>query len=489
MIRRPGLWLKILLVALLNIFVLVAAFLIMARVEFRLDLGSFLLTPARFRMTATSRGAAFELENLPRDRWDSLLAQYSSAYPADFFLFDHDGNQLAGKPVKPPASILREHGPPRPPDDGHRPPPLEQSGRFRGPRPDSPFMIDFDRTTGPSYYWAAVRVFIASVPGQRPLDARLVWRFESLWTNSFFFDYKPWLLTVLLIVLVSVACWLPLIRSITKTISDVTAATGRIADGHFEVKLPVKRRDELGRLSESINQMAQRLSGFVNGQRRFLGDIAHELCSPVARIQMSLGILEQRASDADRRYVETIDEEVQHMSSLVNELLSFSKASMGALATMQNVNISESVQRAIERERTDEVTINVDVPESLEATAQPDYVFRSVSNVLRNAVRYAGGDGPIEVSARQSGSFAIISVADHGPGVAEEELDEILKPFYRPETARQRETGGVGLGLAIVRTCMESCGGSVTCRNLTPKGFQVDLRLPIAVGAQVPASA
>jgi two-component system sensor histidine kinase CpxA len=226
--------------------------------------------------------------------------------------------------------------------------------------------------------------------------------------------------------------------------------------------------------------MAHRLSGYVNGQRRFLGDIAHELCAPVARIQMSLGILEQRTADTERRYVETIDDEIQHMSSLVNELLSFSKASMGALAAMQSVNISESVVRAVERERTESVTINVDVPPALAASAQPDYVFRSVSNVLRNAVRYAGGDGPIQVSARQSGAFAVITVADVGPGVPERELEEIFKPFYRPESARQRETGGVGLGLAIVRTCMEACGGTATCHNLTPRGFQVDLRLPMS---------
>jgi two-component system sensor histidine kinase CpxA len=485
MIRRPGLWLKFLLVALLNVFVLAAVFLIVARVEFRFDLGSFLLGPARARMVEISHAASESLENLPRDRWDNLLAQYSSTFPADFFLFDRTGNQLAGKPVQPPAAILTEHGPPRPPDEDRRPrPPRPDPLAFhRGPRPELPFMFDFDHTDNPAYYWAAVHVLIGGPPGQHPMEARLVWRFESLWSNSFFFDYKPWLFTAFLTVVVSVACWLPLIRSINKTISDLTAATGRIAEGHFEAPLRVTRRDELGRLSESINQMAERLSGFVNGQRRFLGDIAHELCSPVARIQMSLGILEQRASDADRRYVETIDEEVQHMSTLVNELLSFSKASIGASAAMQSVNISESVQRALERERTDAVTINVDVPASLEATAQPDYVFRSISNVLRNAVRYAGSDGPIQISARQLGSFAIISVADQGPGVEEAELNEILKPFYRPETSRQRETGGVGLGLAIVRTCMEACGGTVTCRNLAPKGFQVDLRLPIAGAA------
>lgn len=499
MIRHPGLWLKILFVAFLNVFLLLSVFFIFARLQLQLDLGSFLLAPARYRMLSVSRLAALELQTTPRERWGDLLTQYSSTYPATFFLFSFDGTQLAGNPVQPPPSLFRhrpfgrgpgldyegdrDHGPP-PPNSGlnqadqpgfpsdHGPP---------GPRDfrEPPFVINFEHTSAPSFYWAAIRVPVTREPGHPPFDARLVWRFNSLWTNTFFFDYRPWLLSVFLVAIICVACWLPLIRSLTRAITAMTAATGQIAEGHFEVELPVKRRDELGRLSESINQMAHRLSGYVNGQRRFLGDIAHELCSPVARIQLSLGILEQRASDAARPYVETIDEEVQHMSRLVNELLSFSKASLDASAPLEKVNVGETVARAIEREKTEDVTIHMDVPPLLDGMAQPDYLLRSISNVLRNAVRYAGADGPIEISARQMGAFAVISVTDNGPGVAGAELEEILKPFYRPETARQRETGGVGLGLAIVRTCMEACGGSVTCRNRVPKGFQVDLRLPV----------
>jgi two-component system sensor histidine kinase CpxA len=483
MMRRPGLWLKILLVAFLNVALLLTVFFIFLRLQLRLDLGSFLLAPARYRMLSISRLAALEFGNMQRQRWGDLLTQYSSSYPAQFFLFDREGGQIAGQDVHVPPSLFQHHqfgpehegpGPPGPPrtDEGPHGPPRE----FREPS----FPINFEHTTNPPHYWASVRVPVNVDPGHPPMDWRLVWRFDSLWTNPFFFDYKPWLLTVILIAAVSIACWLPLIRSLTLAITALTAATGQIAEGHFEVQVPVKRRDELGRLSESINQMANRLSGYVNGQRRFLGDIAHELCSPVARIQLSLGILGQRASDAARPYVETIDEEVQHMSTLVNELLSFSKASIGASTALESVNIGEAVGRAVEREKTGDVTIQVDVPPSLAAVAQPDYLFRSVSNVLRNAIRYAGGDGPIEISAREVGGFAVISVTDHGPGVAPAELVEILKPFYRPETARQRETGGVGLGLAIVRSCMEACGGTVTCRNRMPRGFEVDLRLRAA---------
>jgi len=471
---------KILLVAFLNLALLLAIFYVVARLQFRLDLSSFLLAPARDRMISVSHLVAMELPNVPRDRWNNLLAQYSSTYPADLFLFDRDGVELAGKPVQPPERLFPRRPPPPPDHDedrghhGHGPPP------DHGPPLD---FINFQQTTNPNYYWASIRMPVAPEFGERPMDVRVVWRFNSIWTNSFFFDYKPWLFTVILIAIISVACWLPLIRSLTRTISAMTSATGQIAEGRFEVQLPVNRRDELGRLSESINQMAHRLSGYVNGQRRFLGDIAHELCAPVARIQLSLGILEHRSTETMQPYVSTIDEEVQHMSSLVNELLSFSKASLGASAALEPVNLAETVSRAVERERTDGAAIQVDVPASLSVSAQPDYLFRSVSNVLRNAIRYAGTDGPIEISARQVDTQAVISVADHGPGVPPAELDEILKPFYRPEGARQRETGGVGLGLAIVRSCMEACGGTVSCRNRAPKGFLVELRIPIQPSA------
>jgi len=103
----------------------------------------------------------------------------------------------------------------------------------------------------------------------------------------------------------------------------MTAATERIAQGGLDVRVRIRRRDELGRLGDAVDRMAERLQGFVTGQKRFLGDTAHELCTPLARIQMVVGILEQRADETSRSYVQDLREEVQHMSGLVSELLSF----------------------------------------------------------------------------------------------------------------------------------------------------------------------
>src|SRR4029078_6830070 len=118
----------------------------------------------------------------------------------------------------------------------------------------------------------------------------------------------------------------------------------------------------------AINRMAARLGGFVTGQKRFLGDIAHELCSPIARMQRAVVILEERADEKDKKYVEDLREEVQHMSNLVNELLSFSKASLGASnIKLQPVRVRVVVDKTVRREVGEDRGVRVEVPNELEA--------------------------------------------------------------------------------------------------------------------------
>ncbi len=467
---RTSLSARILLTALLNIILLIAVFLIFARVQYRLDLGSFLFAPARDKILSTSRLIALQLPNTPKTGWDQLLKQHSSGYPAQLYLFDESGEQLAGPPVTLPPKIAQ---------DLPRDPFAHERGPKPPPKPPNERPLLLIKSDAPAAYWIDARIPVWTAGERHPAHGVLVWKFDSLWLNPFFFDYPAWFTVVLAIVAVSLICWVPLIRGLTRSISQLNRATGRIAEGHFEIALPTNRRDELGRLSASINSMAARLSGFVHGQRRFLSDIAHELCSPIARIQAALGILEQRANDTQRSYVSDAQEEVEHMSSLINELLLFSKAQISGPGTeLKPVNVAETVRRVLERETSGSTHIEVRVNEQLEATANPDYLFRSIANLLRNAIRYAGTSGPIVISGRNGGGEVAITVADSGPGLPEAELDQVFKPFYRPEFARQRETGGVGLGLAIVRSCIEACGGTVRCRNRTPTGLEVEIHLP-----------
>jgi two-component system, OmpR family, sensor histidine kinase CpxA len=474
---------KILLLAFLNVLLLGLVFGLFLRTQYRLDLDSLLLAPGRDRVIATSLMIALRLPDTDRSQWNGLLARYTADTHASAFIFSDEGVQLAGKPVSLPAVVL---------DTIRHHPPFESVGShprtttlppiFSKPRPPLAPLLFVVRTRDPRRCWIGVQVHIhGPVPrglatGHGPWT--LVWMSSSLWTNPFFFDYRPWLAAIVAVVLVSALCWLPLIRGLIQSISKITSATAAIAEGKLETRVRMNRRDELGQLSEAVNHMAERLAGFVNGQRRFLGDIAHELSSPIARIQVALGILDQRAQGDQQEYVRDLREEVEHMSGLIGELLLFSKAGMNSSsAPLTPVNVAGTVERVVEREASNGVVIETQVDQQLEVMAQPDLLFRALANVVRNAIRYAGEAGPIVISASNASNEASITVADSGPGIPPEELEEVFKPFYRPDSARQRETGGVGLGLAIVRSCVEACGGAVTCQNRSPRGLLVEIRL------------
>jgi two-component system, OmpR family, sensor histidine kinase CpxA len=300
-------------------------------------------------------------------------------------------------------------------------------------------------------------------------------------SSLFYFDPRPWLFAVGAVLLLSALCWLPFLRGITRSVAKMTGATGQIAEGQFDIQLPVTRRDELGQLSASINGMAARLGRLVTGQKRFLGDAAHELCSPLARIQVALGILERSATPEQVEVVADLKEDAAEMSALVNDLLAFSKAGLRAPeANLGTVSVAEVAAHAIGREVPEGVPAVSSVDAQLHVVADPDLLLRALSNVIRNAVRYAGTAGPIEVAAQREGADTVISVRDCGPGLAAKDLEAVFEPFYRPEVARTRAGGGVGLGLAIVRTCVEACQGTVRCRNRTPAGLEVEMRLKAA---------
>ncbi|HYG97642.1 MAG TPA: HAMP domain-containing sensor histidine kinase [Terriglobales bacterium] len=451
---------KVFLIASLNFVMLAVVFLVFMLVQFRLDLRSFLMAPARDRLLSVARQFALELRETDSAAWNELLARYSSANKVEFTLVDERGTQLAG------------------PNDGFPPELTERFTRQVGRR-DRDFPLAFLGTTSnPTRHWVAVRIPVPNPGGAGRRHGALVAASSSVFGAPFFFDPKPWLAMGFAVVIISVLCWLPLARGLTHSISHMTRATAQIAEGNFEIQLPISRRDELGQLSASINRMASRLTGFVKGQKRFLGDTAHELCSPIARMQVALGILERSATPEQSACLEDLREDLQHMSTLVNDVLSFSKASLRPVSTeLLKVNIADTVRRVLDREALNGTGVNTAVRDDLNVLADPDLLFRAISNVVRNAVRYAGHAGPIQIAAERSDGLVIIRVSDHGPGLEEKDLEAVFEPFYRPEPARARETGGVGLGLAIVKTCIESCEGSVKCRNRRPTGLEVELRL------------
>jgi two-component system sensor histidine kinase CpxA len=259
----------------------------------------------------------------------------------------------------------------------------------------------------------------------------------------------------------------------------LTAATDRLAEGKFATRAAVHGADEIGRLGGAINGMAQRLESHAEAQKRFLGDVAHELGSPLGRLQVAVELLEQRAPQPLQPAVADVREEVQQMAELVGELLAFTRAGLQAPAAARTaVPLAPLVAEALAREDAD-ARVVVSVPTDLIARGDAALLRRAIGNLVRNALRYGGGTG-VRVSASRAGEHLHVRVEDDGPGVPPEALARLGEPFFRPESARARESGGVGLGLTIVRSSIAACGGEVHFANREPQGFRAELRLAAA---------
>lgn len=488
---RFPLYAKILFWFFLNVVFLCAVFFVVARGQFHFGLDALISGPAGGRLQTVTQLIAGELRDRPQKDWNAVLQRFTEAYKVRFRIFRNDGQQLAGEPVTLPpevrARMNERHGPTPPPprhepdSEQFTPPPRDDlHGPERHDRPSPKIMV---HSSSPGRYWVLIHFFVPSTDEPaRPMPILLIAESESPSGGGLFFDLRSWAVGGVAVVLVSVLFWLPLVRGITGSISRMTRATEQIAEGRFDVRTQVRRQDELGSLSEAINRMAERLSGFVAGQKRFLGDIAHELCSPIARIQVALGILEQRADEKQKAYLADLAEEVEEMSGLVNELLSFSKASLGsAQIKLQPVTLRALVEKAIDREAGDNAPrMKIEIADDLRVMAEPELLLRAIANILRNAVRHAGQAGPVMISAASDANKVTLIIEDCGPGVPPEAIEKVFDPFYRVDASRARDTGGVGLGLAIVKTCVEGCGGTVRCENRQPHGLRVLMGLNAA---------
>lgn len=471
---RFSLFAKIILWFFLNLLLLgvILAFIF----NFKFDSRSSFFAGASNKIETVTRLIESETNEKSREERDEILKRYSDHYGVDFFLFDKAGRQIAGRETTLPPEVFHEITRAEGPGPGGEN--RSNSDILQQPRPGPPPSV-YITTENPSLYWFVGRIMTVDRETREPYRTRLLTASDSYTGYGLFFDPTPFVVVAVVVIGFSILFWLPFVRHITKDVRRMTVATEQIADEDFDVRVSEKRTDELGRLGTGINHLASRLSGFVSGQKRFLGDISHELNSPLARMQFALSILEERVEEKDREYVGDVKEEVELMSRLVAELLAYSKAGIKAPdIELERVRLQPLVELVVQRETAkDAADIKLEVDEDLEVLAQPELLSRALGNVVRNAVRYAGSAGEISISAENSNNRVKITVADSGAGVPDANLEKLFDPFYRIESDRSRQTGGTGLGLAIVKTCIEACRGKVHAENLEPKGFAVIITL------------
>ena len=494
---RRSLGARILLLAGLNLALLVGIGLAASGVRLPRSLGELIMQSAEPRLQDVTRRLALDLERTPAANATTLLDRFGGEYRTRFILVTNDGRYIAGVPVPLPEPVVAAlAGPPpgerRLPQGGMRPRPGKGRPAPGGPPdrlgpPDNRSGLRMPQTParlisvpGEPKTWIVLRTPIRFADTTEIVPGSLLVVPYSWLNDALLFPIR-WLWWSLLALGVTAACWWPLLRRLTVSLSRMEQATSRIAEGRFDTRLGISRPDEVGRLSGSIERMAARLGTLVTGQKRFLGDTAHELRSPLGRMQVALEILDTRVPDSERPYVRDLKDDVEALSHLTDDLLQYARAELAdRTVTLVSVNVSAVVNRAVSHECQAGVTFDVRVPADLVVNADPQLFERALANLVRNAVKYAGSAGPIEVAATSTNGEISVTVSDTGPGVAPESIERIFDPFYREDVARNRKTGGVGLGLAIVRSSVEACGGTVSCRNRRPHGLEVRLAFPHA---------
>jgi two-component system, OmpR family, sensor histidine kinase CpxA len=480
---QSSLFAKIVLWFFLNLILLITILGLLFTVQSQFDIHNVLGRDTNDRVRATGRQIMYEINQVQQSKWNDILARHAQNEGVDFALFFADESIFFSKALEVPDEVLemvrkavRLNPPFAPKNDDYRLPPRHDRDRRGNDKRREPRL--YIRTKSPALYWTGVKLRIPQTNDHTNKPIILLAVSDSVTGNGYFFDPIPWIVVAVTIIAFSALLWIPFVRHITSPLKAIALASEEIAKGKFGIKVKENRLDEIGRLGKAINHMTSHLEGYVTGQKRFLRDIAHELGSPIARINFGLGSLEQRIDPENQDRLNGIIEDVAHLSNLVNEILSFTKAEMNPeKVELSAVTLLPLIQRAIRSECDKNHHVQVDVDSDITVVADPELLTRAMANLIRNALNYAGTKKPIHISANRIKNKINIVFQDQGPGVPEHLIRNLFEPFYRPEKSRSKASGGVGLGLAIVKTCIETCNGSVLAENVKPNGFVVRLTL------------
>ena len=297
----------------------------------------------------------------------------------------------------------------------------------------------------------------------------------------------------------------------------------------FQTRVPVASSDELGSLATCFNLMTEKLAkttqereqyvrdlaalnenleakiaerteelkNAVDAQKRLIGDISHEIKSPLARLSMALGLARRKPGRDAIRQFDRMEIEIGNVSALASELLTLARLDRAATPPdFIPIDLGKLVERIVHDALFERPSRRADVilhkpPFPMIVNGNADFLRRAIENVIRNALFYTAEKTPVEVNVFQKDANVVcVAVMDYGAGVPEAALPHLFEPFYRVDAARTRETGGTGIGLSICERVIRLHGGTARASNRAPHGFAITMEMPLAGrDAQIPIQA
>jgi signal transduction histidine kinase len=280
-----------------------------------------------------------------------------------------------------------------------------------------------------------------------------------------------------------IAALLTLVLSgrLTGRVTTLAGAVGELGRGNLAARVPVEGADEVAGLAVAFNEMAGSLEASEGQRRRMVSDVAHELRTPLTNMIGLVRMALDGLRPADRELLGALEEESLLLQQLVDDLRDLALADAGELrVTTEEVEVTEVVLRALGGFHA-RFAIQTDLAEGpMPAVADPGRLGQVLRNLIQNAVTHSPGPESVLVAVARREDGVMISVSDAGPGIGPEHLEQIWERFYRVDPSRSRDTGGMGLGLAVARRLVEGMGGIITVESVVGQGTTFRVRLPVA---------
>ena len=276
------------------------------------------------------------------------------------------------------------------------------------------------------------------------------------------------------------------VRSIVDPVKNITGIARRIAGGSYGIQVEKKFDDEVGDLTDAINDMSLRIKQAESMKSEFISSVSHELRTPLMAMQATVEAMQDGVLPADDEHLEVVAAEVRRLSRLIDAMLKLSRLENGTTELKVErtdlvylVRSLVSSQHQLFHERGLHLRFVDETPHGeLYADVDPDLLREAIVNLMSNAMRYTNADGWVKVSLRQERSDVLVAVQDTGIGIAKEDIPQTFGRFWRSDVSRERVSGGLGVGLAITKEIVDRHNGTILVESELGRGTTFTLRIP-----------
>ena len=282
-----------------------------------------------------------------------------------------------------------------------------------------------------------------------------------------------------------------LVMIFTRPVVQLRKAARELAGGKLSTRVKEAKRtspvkgDEFEALVHDFNHMAERLESLVDAHRLLLRDVSHELRSPLARVNVALELSREDADLKMSSHLDRIERETERLNQLIGQLLTLSSMeATESLETLERVSLKQLLTEMLPDSEYEAqqrgATVELHAESECSVQGRHELLYRAIENVIRNAIRYTEEGTRVEVQLHEDGAehAALVEISDRGPGIPESELESIFRPFYRVDLARNAQTGGFGVGLAIAERAVKLHNGEIRAVNRPGGGTTIRISLP-----------